>query len=77
MDILAMSLSFLVLLWQIPDKSLLYHNLLLVDLVTFIGLAYVVVVVHSGSMTLVAAKASIVITVMLHISKWIWQLRHK
>ena len=77
MDIVAMALSFLIIIWQCPDKRLLYHNLLLVDIITFIGLAYVVVVVHSGAITLVAAKASIVITIMLHLSKWIWELRHK
>ena len=76
MDTLAMALSFLVILWQWPDRKLLYDNLILIDISTFLGLAYIVVVIHSGPIALVAAKASIVITIMLHLSKWFWKLRH-
>ena len=76
MDIFAIAFSFLVVLWQIPDKSMLYEHLLLIDIATFVGLAYVVVTIGSPSLTLIMAKASIVITIMLHLSRWAWKLRH-
>ena len=77
MDVIAMALSFLVIIWQLPDKRLIFANLLFIDVATFVALAYVVITIRSGNMALVAAKASIVITIMLHLSKWIWGLRHK
>ena len=76
MDTIAMALSFMIIIWQIPDKKLLFANLILIDMITFGALAYIVIVIHSGSMALIAAKASILITILLHLSKWAWKLRH-